>query len=95
MNLKNSGGMVPLRTDDIERPWRVVPFPDKETFARLFSHNKRGPSVDIERYWAVLTKRSAGATLTATAKEFGITKERVRQMEAKFLRQAELFLGTD
>jgi len=95
MNLKNSGGMVPLRTNDIERPWRVVPFPDKETFAKLFSRGRRGPGIDIERYWDVLTKRSAGATLTATAKEFGITKERVRQMEAKFLRQAELFLGTD
>jgi hypothetical protein len=95
MNLKTSGGMVPLRTNDIERPWRLVPFPDKETFTAIFVRGKRGPGVDIEKYWAVLTKRATGATLPETAAQFGITKQRVRDMEAKFLRLAELSLGTD
>lgn len=95
MNLKQANGMVPLRTNDIERPWKLVPFPDKEAFAAIFTHGKRGPRIDIERYWAVLTKRAAGATLPETAAEFGITKQRVREMEAKFLRLAELSLGTD
>jgi hypothetical protein len=95
MNLRDAGGMVPLRTNDIERPWRLVPFPDKEKFASLFPKVGRGPGIDIERYWAVLTKRATGASLVETAKEFGITKERVRQMEAKFLRKAASSLGTD
>ena len=95
MNLKNCNGMVPIRTNDIERPWRLVPFPAKEEFINMFAANKRGPRIDIEKHWSVLTKRASGANLTETAKHFGITKERVRQMEAKFLRQAELFLGTD
>jgi hypothetical protein len=95
MNLRNSGGMVPLRTNDIERPWRLVPFPDKEKFTQIFTKDGRGPRIDIERYWLVLTKRKEGASLVDTAKEFGITKERVRQMEAKFLRKAASFLGTD
>jgi len=95
MNLRNSGGMVPIWTNSIERPWRLVPFPDKEKFAKMLSRGRRGPRIDIERYWAVLTKRKEGASLVDTAKEFGITKERVRQIEAKFLRQAASFLGTD
>jgi hypothetical protein len=95
MNLRNAGGMVPIWTDDKERPWKLVPFPDKERFAQIMSDGRRGPGVDIERYWSVLTKRATGANLTETAREFGITKERVRQMEAKFLRQATLSLGTD
>ena len=95
MNLRNSGGMVPVRIDDKERPWLLIPFPDKEGFARLFTRGKRGPSIDIEKYWAVLTKRAEGASLTETGAQFGITKERVRQMEAKFLRLTELSLRTD
>jgi hypothetical protein len=95
MNLRTAGGMVPIRTNDIERPWKLVPFPAKDEFAQMFSRGERGPRIDIEKYWSVLTKRKSGANLTETAKEFGITKERVRQMEAKFLRQAASFLGTD
>jgi hypothetical protein len=95
MNLKESNGMVPLPTNDIERPWKLVPFPDRETFAKMFYRGRRGPGVNLDRYWAVLTKRAAGANLTQTAKEFGMTKERVRQMEAMFLQRAALFLGTD
>jgi hypothetical protein len=95
MNLRNSGGMVPVRIDDKERPWRLIPFPTKKEFAGLFARGKRGPSIDIEKYWAVLTKRAEGASLTETGAAFGITKERVRQMEAKFLRLTELSLRTD
>jgi hypothetical protein len=95
MNLRNSGGMVPLRTHDIERPWKLVPFPAKEEFAQMFSKGRRGPLVNVDKYWVVLTKRATGASLVETAKEFGITKERVRQMEAKFLRKAASSLGTD
>lgn len=95
MNLRNSNGMVPIRTNDIERPWLLVPFPDRKKFADLFSVGKRGPAVDIEKYWAVLTKRKEGASLPETAAQFGITKQRVRQMEAKFLRLAELSLRID
>ena len=87
--------MVPIRTSDIERPWKLVPFPDKEAFTAIFARGKRGPRVDIERYWAVLTKRAEGASLTETGAAFGITKERVRQMEAKFLNLTELSLRTD
>jgi len=89
MNLRECNGMVPIRTDDIERPWKLIPFPGKEEFSAMFK-SRRGPSVNIDRYWEVLTTRASGANLTETAKQFGITKERVRQMEAKFLRQVEL-----
>lgn len=95
MNLRNANGMVPIRTNDIFTPWKLVPFPDKETFREIMSDGRRGPRIDIEKYWAVLTKRKDGASLPETAAAFGITKQRVRQMEAKFLRLAALSLGTD
>lgn len=95
MNLKTANGMVPVRTDNPLSPWALVPFPDKEGFTAVFARGKRGPRIDIERYWTVLTKRSGGATLLEAGKAAGITRERVRQMEAKFLRLIELSLRTD
>ena len=40
----------------------------------------------IERYWQMLNARAKGATLVDAGRSQAITRERVRQIEAKFLR---------
>jgi DNA-directed RNA polymerase sigma subunit (sigma70/sigma32) len=90
MNLKQGNGKVPIATGDPESPYKLIPFPDRETFDRWLHR-----AADKEKYWKVLTKRASGASLSECGSEYGITKERVRQIEAKFLRQARLFSRTD
>jgi len=39
-----------------------------------------------DKYWDILTERLSGKTLTEVASSRGVTKERVRQIEARILR---------
>lgn len=83
-NLRSCGGRVPIRTADPDRPIRLVDFPNRSTFESLYS--KRVTGENVGRYWEMLTDRAKGATLADAAKKQGITRERLRQIEAKFLR---------
>lgn len=83
MNLKDTGGRVPIQTGDPDMPYRIVDFPSREEFDTLL---RRINPDNRDKYWAILKKRASGATLSDAGQEYGLTKERVRQMEAKFLR---------
>lgn len=83
MNLKDAGGRVPIQTGDPDMPYRIVDFPTKEEFDKLMP---RISQASRDKYWDILKRRAGGATLTESASEYGVTKERVRQIEAKFLR---------
>ncbi len=87
MNLKDAGGRVPLQTGDPDMPYRLVDFPSRDQFDKLMP---RLSQASRDKYWTILTKRAAGATLSESAVEYGVTKERVRQIEAKFLRLMRL-----
>jgi len=83
VNLRESGGKVPVFVGG-DSPYTLVDFPSKTGFVDLYPRNISKDN--IFRYWEVLLSRSRGATLSDAGKPYGLTKERVRQIEAKFLR---------
>lgn len=85
MNLKEGRGLVPIYTGRADAPYRLVEFPDRETFNELF-HKSIMP-VTLQKYWDILKYRTDGSTLADAGKAYGLSRERVRQIEAKFLRR--------
>ena len=83
MNPRLTGGKIPINTGNDRHPIMLVDLPDRELFDSLFKHLRPEGK---ERYWNILTERLSGKTLTEVASTRGVTKERVRQIEAKILR---------
>lgn len=83
-NLRLYNGRVPIATGDATHPIELVDFPDWDQFSKLYGHQVSAES--RERYFDMLSARIKGSTLDEAAKIGGVTRERVRQIEAKFLR---------
>lgn len=83
LNFRLTGGRVPIFIGG-DTPYILVDFPTRETFDSLYSSYTRPESRD--KYWDILTRRRDGATLEAAAYPYAMSRERVRQIEAKFLR---------
>jgi hypothetical protein len=86
MNLKEGRGRVPIRntTQHEATPYLLVSFPTREEFDALYAKHS---SYNLkERYWQMLNYRSQGHTLEESGRLFGLTRERVRQIEARFQR---------
>lgn len=77
-------GRVPVFTGNPDSPIAMMPFPTKKGFYGLYKKNVKTETLD--RYWEILSLRSKGATLADSGKPYGITREAVRQIEAKFIR---------
>ena len=94
MNLKDGRGRVPIRnsTKNEATPYLLVSFPTREDFDVLYSRQKSTELKD--RYWQMLNHRSQGYTLAECGKLFGITRERVRQIEARFQRKVAISYST-
>jgi hypothetical protein len=86
MNLKEGRGKVPIRnsTQHEATPYLLVDFPTREEFDALYSKHKSQELKD--RYWSILKLRAQGKTLVDSGDSFGLTRERVRQIEARFQR---------
>jgi hypothetical protein len=84
MNLRMHNGRVPLRTTNPDSPIRLVDFPSKKIFNALFGN--RVTAANLERYYLIMQGRLSGLTLKQLAITNGISVERIRQLEAKFLR---------
>ena len=84
MNLREANGLVPIRTNDKTNPYKLVPFPKRDEFDNLLGNRIKQDAKN--KWWDVLQSRTKGATLQEAGQPFGIQRERVRQMEAKFLR---------
>ena len=82
MNLKLAKGKVPIKGKG-ETPFLLIDFPDKDTFDSLFV---RVHGDNRDKYWQILCSRSQGATLDESGKPFALSRERIRQIEAKFIR---------
>jgi hypothetical protein len=82
MNLRQGNGQVPIHTGGTH-PYKLVPFPSRGDFDALYTNLGQASR---DKYYAILKARAAGAMLNEAGKPFGITKERVRQIESKFLR---------
>lgn len=86
ISLREGKGKVPIRntTQHEATPYLLVDFPSREEFDRLYSKHK---SQDLkDKYWTILNSRAQGATLVEAGKPFGLTRERIRQIEARFQR---------
>jgi hypothetical protein len=87
MNLRDGKGKVPVQTESETTPWFLVPFPTREEFDKMY----RLSAPDTrDKYWQLLIERGEGASLADLGRRWGITRERVRQIEAKFLRRVWL-----
>jgi hypothetical protein len=84
MNLRAHNGRVPLPSNNPDSPIRLVDLPTKEVFNSLFG--KRVTAEHLERYYLVMQNRLGGSTLRQLANTTGLSVERIRQIEAKFLR---------
>ena len=91
-NLSLHGGMVPIRNTGNVNVIILVDFPTKEVFQAIYKKHHNPDS--IERHYAIVKMRSEGYTLKRCGDEFGITKERVRQVEAKFLRKMRVYTSS-
>lgn len=85
MNLKEGKGLVPIQTNDKLSPYRLVEFPDRDTFNELF--HKSIPPATLSKFWDILKCRAGGSTLADAGKAYGLSRERIRQIEAKFIRR--------
>ena len=81
MNLKLGKGKVPIYTDN---GYIFVDYPTMEDFCQLYNNYTR---MDTRvKYWQILSERVNGKTLSDSGKLYGYSRERVRQIEAKFLK---------
>jgi len=83
MNLKEAKGKVPVLVGG-ETPYKLVDFPNKEKFNEMYGSLR---DESRERYWDILCMRSKGYSLHEIGLMHGVTRERVRQIEARFLRK--------
>lgn len=83
MNLRLTGGKIPIDTGNDRHPIMLVDMPDRGLFDSLFKHLRPDGK---DKYWDILSERLSGKTMKEVASTRGVTKERVRQIEAKILR---------
>jgi hypothetical protein len=76
--LRGFHGHVPIMIGDTPK---LIEFPNFEAFCTIFYSKQQ------ERDWRMLQQRAAGKTLEAVGREHSLTRERVRQIEQKFLRK--------
>lgn len=81
MNLRLAKGKVPIQGRG-ETPFLLVDFPSIEVFKKIY----KGHANNIEMYWDIVSRLSNGMTMVEAGKPYALTKERVRQIEAKFIR---------
>ena len=85
MNLKDGKGRVPIRNRSNDHtPWLLVDFPSEQDFRDIYTKHRSDDL--IEKYRKILISRAEGKTLAQSGAPFGITRERVRQIEARFQR---------
>jgi len=81
MNLKLAKGKVPIRGRG-ETPFLLIDFPSKEEFKKVY----KGHASNTEMYWDIVNRLSSGMTMVEAGKPYALTKERIRQIEARFIR---------
>jgi len=86
MNLLQGNGRVPIPSGRQDMPYLLIDFPSRKVFDALYS--KRA---DVDKHWLILNRRAKGDTLSKAGSTFGLSRERVRQIEAKFLRLYHLY----
>jgi len=75
--------MVAIKSNLVTHPYVLVDFPTRAQFNIMYGGRVKGESLD--KYWKVVTARARGATLDEAGRPYELTRERVRQIEAKFI----------
>ena len=83
MNLRDGDGKVPVYVGG-QSPYVLADFPDFPEFIALYK--RRVKAELLYKYFNIIKRRSSGMSLVDAGKPHKLTKERVRQIEAKFLR---------
>jgi len=83
MNLRDGDGKVPVYVGG-QSPYVLAEFPDFPEYCSLYRRRVRAEL--LYKYWDILNRRKDGMSLLDAGRPHHITKERVRQIEAKFLR---------
>jgi len=65
-----------------ETPFLLIDFPNKKAFKKTY----KGHAKNIEMYWDIVNRLSKGMTMVEAGQPYALTRERVRQIEAKFIR---------
>jgi hypothetical protein len=81
MNLRLAKGKVPIKGRG-ETPFLLIDFPSMEVFKTTY----KGHTRNIEMYWDIVNRLSSGMTMEQAGQPYALTRERVRQIEAKFVR---------
>jgi hypothetical protein len=81
MNLRSAKGKVPIKGRG-ETPFLLIDFPNMEVFKKTY----KGHANNIEMYWDIVNRLSNGMTMVEAGQPYALTRERVRQIEAKFIR---------
>ena len=89
MNLRLTGGKIPIDTGNDRHPIMLVDMPDRELFDSLFKYLRPAGK---DKYWDILSERLSGKTMKEVASTRGVTKERVRQIEARITKRLREFL---
>jgi hypothetical protein len=85
VNLSLCNGKVPIQNAGNVDVIVLVDFPTKEVFSKMYQKYHRQPAID--RHYEIVKMRAAGNSLSECGRAFDLTKERIRQIEAKFLRK--------
>jgi hypothetical protein len=84
MNLRDADGKVPVYTGHPTTPYTLVEFPTFQGYCSLYKRKVKAEL--LYKYYNILERRRDGMTLLDAGRPHHMTKERVRQIEAKFLR---------
>ena len=93
MTLREGKGKVPIWMIDSPTPYLLVDFPTREVFNYLFDNWQINDQIR-DKYWNILNLRLNGASLADAGKPYSISRERVRQIEAKFMSKFSWHLMT-
>ena len=89
INLRLCGGKVPVRNTGNVDIIILVDFPTKEVFSEMYKKYHKQPAID--KHYDILQMRIAGHTYLECGEAFGVSRQRVREIEAKFLRKMQQY----
>ena len=80
---------IAIPTHDPHQPVMFIDWPVRAQLADMYSSRVKGERLDV--YWDIVNMRRNGETLDTVGRFYGISRERVRQIEAGFVRRCASF----